>query len=52
MGSSADSLDIRRPIRRMAEPDEVSKLVLFLACDDSSYISGMEHVIDGGLTAS
>ncbi|MFQ1000906.1 SDR family NAD(P)-dependent oxidoreductase [Modestobacter sp. SSW1-42] len=40
------------PIRRMAEPDEVSSLVLFLACEDSSYISGMEHVIDGGLTAS
>jgi 3alpha(or 20beta)-hydroxysteroid dehydrogenase len=47
-GGIADSV----PIRRMAEPDEVSKLVLFLACDDSSYISGMEHVIDGGLTAS
>jgi 3alpha(or 20beta)-hydroxysteroid dehydrogenase len=40
------------PIRRMAEPDEVSKLVLFLASEDSSYVSGMEHVIDGGLTAS
>jgi 3alpha(or 20beta)-hydroxysteroid dehydrogenase len=40
------------PIRRMAEPDEVSNLVLFLASDDSSYISGMEHIIDGGLTAS
>lgn len=40
------------PLRRMAEPDEVSSLVLFLASDDSSYISGMEHVIDGALTAS
>jgi 3alpha(or 20beta)-hydroxysteroid dehydrogenase len=39
------------PLRRMADPDEVSSLVLFLASDDSSYISGMEHVIDGGLTA-
>lgn len=39
------------PLRRMADPDEVSSLVLFLASDDSSYISGMEHVVDGALTA-
>ncbi|MGA9521715.1 MAG: glucose 1-dehydrogenase [Myxococcaceae bacterium] len=41
----------RVPLRRLAEPEEVSNLVLFLASDDSSYISGMEHVIDGALTA-
>lgn len=39
------------PLRRMADPDEVSSLVLFLASDESSYISGTEHVIDGALIA-
>ena len=39
------------PLKRMAKPSEVSCLVLFLASDESSFISGMEHVIDGGMTA-
>lgn len=39
------------PIKRMAEPREVSDLVLFLASDESSFITGAEHIIDGGLTA-
>jgi 3alpha(or 20beta)-hydroxysteroid dehydrogenase len=39
------------PLGRMADPDEVSQLVAFLASDESSYISGTEQVIDAGLTA-
>lgn len=39
------------PLNRMAEPVEVSNLALFLASDESSFITGMEHVIDGGMTA-
>lgn len=38
------------PLRRIAAPEEVSNLVLFLASDESSYISGAEHVIDAGMT--
>jgi 3alpha(or 20beta)-hydroxysteroid dehydrogenase len=39
------------PLARMAEPDEVSQLVAFLASDESSFITAEEHVIDGGMTA-
>jgi 3alpha(or 20beta)-hydroxysteroid dehydrogenase len=39
------------PLRRMAEPSEVSNLAVFLASDESGFITGTEHVIDGGMTA-
>lgn len=39
------------PLGRMADPDEVSQLVTWLASDASSYVSGTEQVIDAGLTA-
>ncbi|HEU5025496.1 MAG TPA: glucose 1-dehydrogenase [Spirillospora sp.] len=44
--------DIRRtPMRRAGRADEVAPAYLFLACDDSSFVTGTELVIDGGLTA-
>jgi 3alpha(or 20beta)-hydroxysteroid dehydrogenase len=39
------------PVRRIAKPEEVSNLVLYLASDESSYSTGAEFVVDGGLTA-
>lgn len=39
------------PMKRVAQPEEVSNMVLFLASDESSYSTGSEFVIDGGLTA-
>ena len=46
-----DQMVQRIPLARVGEAEEVAKLALFLASDDSEYSTGSEFIIDGGLTA-
>jgi NAD(P)-dependent dehydrogenase (short-subunit alcohol dehydrogenase family) len=39
------------PLGRIGTPDEVAKVALFLASDDSSYVAGVELFVDGGSVA-
>ncbi len=39
----------RQPMGRIATPDEIAALALFLACDDSRYMTGQAIITDGGM---
>jgi len=52
-GSQAEGEDVggdNTPLKRSARPEEIGKLICFLASDDASYITGQLVVIDGGNT--
>jgi 2-keto-3-deoxy-L-fuconate dehydrogenase len=52
-GKSRDAVEqdfvARQPMGRLGKPEEVAALVLFLASDESSYITGQAHLVDGGM---
>jgi len=50
-GVDSDAIYGAQPIPRVGRPEEVAKLMVFLASDDSSYSTGSEFVCDGGIMA-
>ena len=45
----ASALQNRIPLKRFGQPEDVAKLVTFLASDEASFITGAEYNIDGGI---
>ena len=41
----------RIPMQRYAEPEDIAKVMLFLASDDSAWVTGSVYMADGGNTA-
>ncbi len=49
--ASVEEFSKHIPLKRIAQSEEVSNLVVYLASDESSYSTGAEFIVDGGLTA-
>jgi len=46
-----DAITAVAPLKRAGTPEEVAYCALFLASDESSFVTGSELVVDGGYTA-
>ena len=44
-------LEQRQAMNRLGTPEEIARGILYLACDDSSFVTGTMLTVDGGMTA-
>jgi NAD(P)-dependent dehydrogenase (short-subunit alcohol dehydrogenase family) len=49
--AAKESIRSQIPMQRYGMPDDIAKLMLFLASDDSAFITGSVYMADGGSTA-
>jgi NAD(P)-dependent dehydrogenase (short-subunit alcohol dehydrogenase family) len=47
-----DLIVSRHPVGRLGAPREIADAIVFLASDESSFMTGAELVVDGGYTAA
>ncbi len=50
-GFTAQDVAGRTPLGRLADPEEVARVVAFLASDDAAYVTGSSVLVDGGWVA-
>jgi len=48
---AADAFEANIPLARMGRPEEIASAALFLASQESSYITGIDLPVDGGLVS-
>jgi len=47
-----DAMTARLPIKRLGKPEEVAAMVVFLASEEASYVTGATFFVDGGWLAT
>jgi 3-oxoacyl-[acyl-carrier protein] reductase len=50
VSAAGDQIKKKIPVKRLGQPEDIANAVLFLATEESSYITGHVLTVDGGLT--